>query len=77
MRRTPGIDLDPSIETERSLIVPKLLEWVSDISGTIHVSKYPALGDPPSNILRRSLERNRAQQGRMAGLRQLELSVLS
>ena len=48
---------------------------VHSISGTIRVTQDPALGGRPPNILRRSLDRNRAQLGRMAGLRQLELSV--
>jgi hypothetical protein len=49
---------------------------IMNASPTIQVSKDPVLGGRPSNILRQSLDRNRAQQGRMAGLGQLELAVL-
>jgi hypothetical protein len=71
--------LAPATVTFLSDVLPRFQHFeylVHAIRGTMQVSKYPAREDPPPNILRQSLERNWAQQGHMAGLRQLELSVL-
>jgi len=64
----------------RLAVIPARLQHfeylVHPIRGTIQVRKDPARGGRPSNILRQSLDRNRAQQGRMAGPRQLEQAAL-